>query len=128
MEYATLIVLLALLQYLYFGAQVGSAREKYGVSAPACEGDESFNRVFRIQQNTMEQLIILIPATFAFAHYVSSVWVLIPGAVFIVGRFMYSAAYSKDPKKRGPGMILTAGGNIVMVLGALGGVVMSMLG
>jgi hypothetical protein len=37
MEYATLIVLLALLQYVFFTIRVGASRGKYHVNAPACE-------------------------------------------------------------------------------------------
>ncbi len=126
MGYATLIVLLALLQYVFFTGRVGLAREKYKVNAPACEGDENWNRLFRVQQNTLEQLIIFIPASYAFAYYLREWWVVIPGVVFILGRFLYSAAYVKDPKTRGPGMGLTLLANVVLVLGALFGVLKAM--
>ena len=122
MDHPTLIVLLALLQYLFFTGQVGLARGKYKVNAPACNGDENFSRLFRVQQNTLEQLIIFIPATYAFAYYLSEIWVLVPGVVFILGRFLYSAEYLKDPKTRTPGMALTLLANVVLVLGALFGV------
>ena len=121
MDHATLIVLLALLQYVFFTARVGLARGKYNVNAPACDGDESWNRLFRIQQNTMEQLIIFIPATYAFAYYLSEAWVLLPGMAYLVGRFLYSAEYQKDPKTRTPGMSITLLANVVLVLGALFG-------
>ena len=121
MDHPTLIVLLALLQYVFFTGRVGMARGKYKVEAPACDGDENFNRLFRVQQNTLEQLVIFIPASYAFAYYLSTLWVLIPGVVFILGRFLYSAEYEKDPKTRGPGMGLTLLANVVLVLGALFG-------
>jgi len=123
MDHATLIVLLALLQYVWFTARVGLARGKYNVNAPECDGDETWNRLFRIQQNTMEQLIVFVPATFAFAYYFSELWVLIPGLAFLVGRFLYSAEYLKDPKSRTPGMAITLLSNVVLVLGALFGLV-----
>jgi len=126
MEHATLIVLLALLQYIWFTLRVGASRGKYNVDAPACEGDEAWERLFRVQQNTMEQLVIMIPAAYAFAYYVSELWVLLPGAAFIVGRFLYSAEYVKDPKSRGPGMGLTLAANAGLVLGALVGLLMKM--
>ena len=126
MEYATLIVLLALLQYVFFTARVGLARGKYSINAPACDGDETWNRLFRIQQNTMEQLIVFIPSAFAFAHFMSPVWVLLPGATFIIGRILYSAEYLKDPKTRTPGMVLTMLSNVVLVLGAGFGVLKGM--
>jgi len=122
MDHPTLIVLFALLQYVLFTARVGLARGKYNVNAPACEGDENFNRLFRVQQNTLEQLIVFIPACYAFAYYLSELWVLIPGMVFILGRYIYSLEYLKDPKTRTPGMALTLLANVVLVLGALFGV------
>ena len=121
MDHPTLIVLLALLQYVFFTGQVGLARGKYKVNAPACDGDENFARLFRVQQNTLEQLIIFIPASYAFAYYLSALWVLVPGMVFILGRFLYSMEYLKDPKTRTPGMALTLLANVVLVLGALFG-------
>ena len=127
MEYATLVVLLALLQYIWITARVGISRGKYNINAPACEGDESWERLFRVQQNTMEQLIVFVPASFAFAYYMSSLWVLLPGAVFIIGRFLYSAEYVKDPKTRTPGMVLTMLANVILVLGALFGLIKGMI-
>ena len=35
MHYVELIALLAIVQYLFFGAMVGRARGRYGVKAPA---------------------------------------------------------------------------------------------
>ena len=127
MENATLIVLLALLQYIWFTMRVGLGRGKYKIDAPACAGEESFERLFRVQQNTMEQLIVFVPATFAFAYYLSPLWVLAPGVVFILGRFLYSGEYTSDPKTRTPGMGLTLLANVVLVLGALFGLVKGML-
>jgi len=127
MEYATLIVLLALLQYVWFTMRVGIKRGKFHVEAPACEGDENWERLFRIQQNTMEQLVVFIPASFAFAHYTNPIWVLLPGGLFIIGRFLYSAEYLKDPKTRAPGMVITMFANMTLVLGALSGLIIGMI-
>jgi uncharacterized membrane protein YecN with MAPEG domain len=127
MEYATIIVMLALVEYLYFTGRVGASRAKFGVEAPACTGNEMFERGFRVQQNTLEQLIIFIPATFAFAYYVDPTWVLLPGAVFIIGRFLYSSAYTKDPGKRAPGMGATLLANAALVLVTLGKLVMGLI-
>ncbi len=61
MAYADIVTVLAVLQFILFGFQVGGARAKYGVKAPATTGNEIFERFFRIQQNTLELLICLIP-------------------------------------------------------------------
>lgn len=127
MENATIIVLLALIQYTWLGMKVGGARGKYKIDAPACSGDENFERIFRTHQNTMEQLVAFIPATFAFAYYLSPTWVLLPGVTFIIGRFLYAMEYTKNPKTRAPGMALTFAAIAVLILGALFGVVKGML-
>ena len=122
MIYAVLIILLALVQYLYFSMRVGAARAKYGVSAPSTSGDEQFERLFRVQMNTLEQLIVFIPAMLAFAAYALPAWAWLPGVVYLAGRQLYAWAYVKDPASRGPGMGLTLLANAVLLGGALVGV------
>ena len=119
METATLIVMLALLEYTWFTLRVGFNRDKFGVNAPATTGNETWERMFRIQQNTMEQLVMFIPATFAFAHFVSVRWVWLPGVMFIVGRFLYSMEYLGSPSSRVPGMSLTLLSNVILIIGTL---------
>jgi uncharacterized membrane protein YecN with MAPEG domain len=119
MEYATIVVMLALLQYFWFTMRTGARRGKLGIEAPATSGNQDFERAFRVQQNTLEQLIIFVPATYAFAHFVSAGWVLLPGAVFIVGRFMYSSSYLKEPARRGPGMGATIIANVALIVAVL---------
>ena len=126
MANATLIILLALLQYVWFSMRVGLARGKYKIDAPACSGNENFERLFRIQMNTLEQLIVFIPAMYAFAFYLSPVWVLVPGVAYLLGRFLYSAEYTKEPTTRAPGMAVTMLSNVVLILGALFGVLKGM--
>lgn len=127
MEYPTLIVLLALLQYVWFSMRVGMARGKYNIEGPACSGDEAFERLFRVQANTLEQLIIFVPAMYAFAHFTSSRWATILGVVFIIGRFLYAAEYVKNPKTRTLGFALTFLPNAALLIGALIGVAIKIL-
>jgi glutathione S-transferase len=119
----------ALLQYLYFGFQVGGARSRYGVKAPAITGNEIFERYFRVQQNTLELLVVLIPALPLFSYYVSARWGAGLGALYLIGRFVYALAYVKDPAKRSfgyglsflPVAVLVIGGVIGAVRAALAG-------
>ena len=60
MEFVILIATVALLEYVYFGFQVGRARDKYGVPAPAVTGDPIFERYHRVHQNTLENLVIFL--------------------------------------------------------------------
>jgi len=127
MEYAAAIILLSLVQYLFFTLRVGAARPKYGVDAPHTSGNEIWERLFRVQQNTLEQLIVFIPAMALFGMYVSAHWVLLPGALYLVGRQLYSWEYVRNPKSRGPGMGLTLLANAVLVIGALIALVLKLL-
>ncbi len=127
MEYATVVAMLALAQYMFFITKVGGARAKYEIKAPACEGNENFERIFRIQQNTLEQLIIFIPALFAFSYYVSPIWGPCIGLIYLIGRFVYCYSYLSDPAKRGPGMLLTFIPNAILAIGALIGAILNLL-
>ena len=46
MEYVIAVVMLALLQYTWFGIEVGRARGRFEVPAPATTGNENFERFF----------------------------------------------------------------------------------
>ncbi|MFT5426018.1 MAG: glutathione S-transferase [Gammaproteobacteria bacterium] len=127
MALATLVIMVALAQYLFFVGKTGQLRGKHGVKAPACTGNENFERMFRIQQNTMEQLVVFIPALLAFSHFVSPVWGPCIGLIFIIGRFVYFQGYLNDPAKRGPGMMMTFITNAVLVLGASVGAILALI-
>lgn len=126
-EYATLIVMLALVQYVYFVSYTGYMRGKHGIQAPATTGHEMYERAYRVQQNTLEELVMFIPATFTYAFFINEFWVILPGAIFIVGRFIYSSAYMKNPPKRGPGFGLTLLANVWLIVGTLVGLAPRML-
>ena len=57
MALVALVAMLAIAEYLYFTVQVGRARVRTGVKAPAVSGVDEFERYFRVQQNTIEQLV-----------------------------------------------------------------------
>ena len=107
MESVAIVTILALAQFIFFSIQVGSMRAKHGVTAPATSGHPEFERMFRIQQNTMEQLVPFIPALWIFAYFVNPLWGAGMGLVFVLGRFIYWTAYLKDPAKRGAGFTIT---------------------
>jgi uncharacterized membrane protein YecN with MAPEG domain len=127
MESTALLILLALAQYVYFSVRVGAARDKYGVDAPRTTGDENWERLYRVQMNTLEQLIVFVPGMMLFASYASARWAWVPGILFIVGRQLYAMEYVKDPKTRVPGMALTLFANAALLGGGLIGVVMKMI-
>lgn len=107
MEAIAIVTILALAQFILFSIQVGSLRGKHKVTAPAVSGHTEFERMFRIQQNTMEQLVVFLPALWIFGRFVNPLWGAGFGLVFIAGRFVYRAAYLKDPGARGPGFTIS---------------------
>lgn len=121
MALVNLIVALALLQFFVFGAAVARARGKYKVAAPATTGNEMFERYYRVQMNTLELLILYVPAMWMFGFYVSAKAAAGLGALYIVGRIIYYFGYVKDPKKRELGFLLSAGPIVVLVIGAVVG-------
>jgi glutathione S-transferase len=122
MKLVSIVAVLALIEYVVFVVQTGQARGRYGVAAPATTGHPVFERIFRVQQNTVEQLVIFLPALFLCAHFASETVAAALGIVFIVGRALYARGYVADPAKRGPGFLLTIASNLLLLLGGIVGV------
>ncbi len=125
MIYLDLITLIALAQFLFFGVIAGQARGRYGVKAPAITGHEMFERAYRVQMNTMELLIILLPALYISARYWPAMYSAIAGAVFVVGRFVYWRAYMDEPKHRTAGFGISIAPILVLLVASLLGVIKS---
>lgn len=126
MELVTIVIALALIEYTIFCFLVGKAREKYNICAPAISGDPVFERYYRVQQNTLELLVLFIPGMFMFSHYVRADVAAGLGAIFIIGRVLYFRSYVADPKTRGPGFILSMLPALILVLGGLVGAIMKL--
>jgi hypothetical protein len=124
MAYVDIVTALAVIQFIIFGIKVGAARGKYGVKAPATSGNEIFERHFRVQQNTLEQLIGLIPGIYLFSRYFNPLWAAALGAVYLIGREVYAATYVRNPAKRGPGYGLTFLPVMILLVGGLLGAVL----
>ncbi|HXQ30747.1 MAG TPA: MAPEG family protein [Steroidobacteraceae bacterium] len=127
MSLVYLVMGLALVQYLYFGIRVGGARTRYGIKAPATTGNESFERYFRVQQNTLELIVALVPALPLFAYYVSVRWAAGLGVVYLIGRFVYAVGYVNDPAKRGLGYGLSFVPVALLLIGGIVGAVRAVL-
>jgi glutathione S-transferase len=107
MIWVDVVTLLALIEYFYFIFEVSRARTRYGVRAPATTGHDIFERYFRVQQNTVESLIMFLPSMWLAVRYWYPTYVAAIGALFVIGRLIYFFAYVREPKKRTLGMLLT---------------------
>jgi len=127
MELVTIVTMLALIQYFYFGSKVGSARVKYEIKAPLTSGNEMFERYYRVHCNTLEQLIAFIPGLWAFGYFVGEPYAAGLGGVYLIGRMLYFTSYIKDPSSRGLGAMVSGIPCIILILGGLIGAAISYL-
>jgi glutathione S-transferase len=117
--FPALVAALALLLYVGVFVSVGRARLRYGIKAPAVTGAPEFERVFRVQQNTLEQLVWFIPALWLFALFGSPALAGILGLVWIAARAHYAVSYCRNPESRGPGFVVAFAAAGIMLVGAL---------
>lgn len=127
MPFVHIVIVLALIEFFYFAFAVAQARGRYKIAAPATTGNEVFERYFRVQMNTLEQLVIFIPSILIFAVYWSPYVAATLGAVFVIGRLLYFLTYVKDPRKREAGFILTVTPTMILAVGAVIGAVRALL-
>ncbi|HEY5656310.1 MAG TPA: MAPEG family protein [Myxococcota bacterium] len=127
MELVAIVAALALLEYLAFVLICGHARGRYGVAAPATTGNAVFERAYRVQMNTLEQLVVFLPALLLFAVYVSEPWAAALGVLFVLGRALYAHRYLTDPARRGPGFGLTLLANLLLLVGGLIGAIVALM-
>ena len=127
MGLVTLVAMLAVAEYLFFTVQVGRARVRTELKAPAVSGVEEFERYFRVQQNTVEQLVIFLPSLFAAGWFLSDVFAAVVGIAFIVGRGLYYLGYTQDPETRGMGMIISFGANAALLVGGFVGALLALV-
>ncbi len=121
MAWAHLVILGALIEYFVFAWLVGRARVKYGVHAPATSGNEIFERYFRVQQNTLELLILFVPALWIACSYFDPRWAAGVGVFYLIGRILYLRGYVSDPKSRHIGFMLSLVPIVILILGAVFG-------
>ncbi|TCO71011.1 MAPEG family protein [Chromatocurvus halotolerans] len=107
MAFTALVTLLLLMQYLTFSMLVGRERLRHDIRAPAVTGHESFERAYRVQMNTLEQLVVVVPAMWIVAgFFFLPIAAPLLGLAFFAGRVLYRNAYIRDPQSRTMGMAI----------------------
>ena len=123
MPLVQLVIALALAQFFFLLFAVGKARGTYKVAAPATTGNEVFERYFRVQMNTLELLVMFVPAMFMFSQYFGGYRGAGLGSGYLVGRRVYFTRYVKIPSSRGLGYGLSVLPIMIFIVGALIGAI-----
>jgi glutathione S-transferase len=125
--WTSLVTTFTLLVYLVLTINVGRARAKYKVPAPQMSGEPNFERVLRVQQNTLEQMVFFLPALWLFSFYVNPLWGAGIGTVWVLGRILYAWGYYQAAEKRALGFGISSMLGIVLLLGAIAGIILSLV-
>jgi len=121
-HFTALVTCLAILFY-FFTIQVSKARTAFGIKVPATSGHPDFERVFRVQMNTLEWMPIFLPSLWLFAIYIGDTYAALLGLIWIGGRVLYLTGYSQAAAKRGRGFAIQALAGVLLWAGALGAIV-----
>lgn len=105
----------ALILYFWVSIAVAKARKTYQIPAPEMNGPTPFLSVLRVQANTVEQLVLFLPALWMCAYFFSDAWAAAGGAVWTVGRFIYALGYYRDPKKRALGFSIAIAASFTLI-------------
>ena len=122
-HFTALVTCLAILLYFFTTIQVSKARTAFGIKVPAISGNPDFERVFRVQMNTLEWMPIFLPSLWLFAIYISDGIAAALGLVWVIGRILYVFGYAKAVKDRSRGFAIQALAAIALWVGAFGAIV-----
>ena len=122
-HFTALVTCLAISLYFFTSIRVSQARATFGIKVPAIIGNPDFERVFRVQMNTLEWMPIFLPSLWLFAIYVNDPIAAAIGLVWIGGRILYMTGYSQAAERRGRGFGIQAMATGILWVGALGGII-----
>lgn len=120
---ATVTLLIGLF-YFFAAFRVGHYRQKHGIKAPLTSGHPEFDRAYRVQLNTLEQMGIVLPFLWVAAFYpIGWAW-LAPlfGVLWLVSRIVYLGGYMAAPEKRLAGAMLGGLCNFALLIIAATGI------
>jgi glutathione S-transferase len=127
--WTAIVTLLITLFYFYTGFRVGNLRGKHAIKAPATSGHPEFDRAYRVQLNTLEQMGIFLPPLWVSAFYpIPWAWLApLVGLIWLAGRIIYMRGYMANPDKRLIGAMTGGLTSLAMLIIAIAGVVRACL-
>ncbi len=123
----TLMLVTGLLIYFGLSVIVGQARARWNVPAPQTSGHPEFEKRYRVQMNTLEQLAFFVPGVILCAPVEGDVFTASFAAIWCVGRILFALGYYRDPAKRSLGFVLTLLPGLVMVLAGAHGAIAALI-
>jgi glutathione S-transferase len=114
-----------LLVYFWMSMNVGRARTRHNVPAPTMTGPDELMRVIRVHENTVEGLVLFLPALWLFALTIGDLWAAAIGVFYPIGRIVYALGYYKEAGKRSLGFTIGFLSTAVLTVGALIALVMA---
>lgn len=127
-HYTALVSLLAVLFYVFLGTRVARARRTFNVPLPAGTGHPEFDRINRAHLNTLEWLPVFLVPLWLCALYLNDVTAAVLGLVWVAGRILYFTGYREAADKRYVGFFIQGAACLLLMLGALAGIVMRLAG
>jgi glutathione S-transferase len=126
-HFTAIVTVLAVLLYFFTSVLVARARVKYDVRAPATTGHPDFERLFRVQMNTLEWMPIFLPSLWLFAINVGDKGAAAVGVLWLVGRILYVMDYAEAAEKRSRGFSIQAAACGILAIGALIGIIVRLV-
>lgn len=118
-----LVTIAALVFYAFTALKVAEMRRKHNVLPPATAGAPEFDRAFRVQMNTLENLVIFLPLLWLAGTFFNRWVAVVLGIAWIVGRVLYMQGYMEAADKRETGALIQGGAmallGVVSILGVL---------
>ncbi len=120
-----LVTLLMLAIYFWMSLQTARVRTRTNTPAPAMSGSDELMRAIRVHENTMEGLILYLPALWLFALTVGDLWAALIGIFYPIGRILYARGYYAAANKRSTGFTIGILATAILYVGALISLVMA---
>ena len=120
------VTVIAVLVFFWTGLRVATMRGKHDVKVPATTGHPEFDCAYRVQMNTLEQIVIFLPLLWLSNSYFMLYALLTPilGLVWIIGRLMYAMGYSAtNPGGRSNGFLVAGVATLGLLITTIIGLV-----
>lgn len=121
------VTIAALAVYFTDALRVARARSQFKVVPPSIEGPPEFARIYRIQVNTLEQIVLFLPVLWLCAAAWGDRWTALIGVVWPIGRIIYARGYAAAAEQRHRGFAIAMFATMALALGAIAGIVAALV-